>query len=584
MRHRYDPHYGKSRALVIGINAYNSVTPLGYAVSDAEGVAEALQRDLGFPGDGITLLCDKDATHSVILDAFHGFADSASDNDRLVVFFAGHGFTLPSRRGEVGFLVPVDGDPSRVASLIRMDELLRASELLPHKHVLFLLDACFSGLAFRRLAPQGGSKRFLQDMLQRHSRQAIAAGKGDETVADADGPLPEHSVFTGHLLNGLAGSAMKDGVLTANMLMAYVCHEVANDPHSVQTPHYGAMDGDGDMVLQGPDLFSADPDEKAACDLMVEVAPPAFPAEAVGRRPTALDSLKEYLSETQHRIRLDDLVTVELRRVLSLLDEESFPVSVPNFSTDDCIRRLVVYEDSTTDLLDMATLLGRWGVDAHRPLLGKLIARLCEPNGAQGGLTVLLALRWYPALLVLYSAGIGALAADSYDNLAAVLLQPTPDGHQVDVDRPAVLGIGAAVLELVRSDLFKGLAGHEQHYVPLSEYLHRLLQPRLDDLLYLGASYERLFDRLEIMFALVHVDQEEKGESLSRVWGPIGRFGWKHQSRQRERSPLRDIREEAEQAGAGWAPLQAGFFRGKLERFMEVWTAYQRTIEGLQWF
>jgi hypothetical protein len=59
------------------------------------------------------------------------------------------------------------------------------------------MDACYGGLAVSRDV-QAGSSRFLKDMYQRFSRQVITAGKADEVVADTGGPLPNHSVFTGH--------------------------------------------------------------------------------------------------------------------------------------------------------------------------------------------------------------------------------------------------------------------------------------------------------------------------------------------------------------------------------------------------
>ena len=75
--------------------------------------------------------------------------------------------------------------------------------------------------------------RLLKDMMQRYSRQVLASGKPDETVADGDGIRPGHSLFTAHLLNGLEGTSRIShlrGVLTAQGLMAYVYEKVGTDP------------------------------------------------------------------------------------------------------------------------------------------------------------------------------------------------------------------------------------------------------------------------------------------------------------------------------------------------------------------
>ncbi|MBW2618509.1 MAG: caspase family protein, partial [Deltaproteobacteria bacterium] len=247
----YRPNYSNSYALVIGINEYKSASPLAYAVNDAKVIARVLTEDFSFPKDNVSLLLDKKATRSAITKRFLSFAfGGAAINDRVFVFFAGHGLTSPSRSGgEVGFLVPYDGDQKNYASLIRWDELTRSSDLIEAKHILFLMDACYGGLAITRtLKP--GAMRFLKDMLLRSARQVLTAGKADEPVADYGGPRPGHSVFTGHLLEGLSGEAADpEGVITANGLMAYVHLKVSRDPNSKQTPHYGYLDGDGDFIF-----------------------------------------------------------------------------------------------------------------------------------------------------------------------------------------------------------------------------------------------------------------------------------------------------------------------------------------------
>src|SRR5438270_615909 len=101
------------------------------------------------------------------MSAFLRFTtEAASEDDRVFVFFAGHGCTRTGRRGEVGYLVPVDGIPDDVSSLVRWDDLTRNADWVPAKHASFVMDACYGGLAVTRaMAP--GASRFLKDMLRR---------------------------------------------------------------------------------------------------------------------------------------------------------------------------------------------------------------------------------------------------------------------------------------------------------------------------------------------------------------------------------------------------------------------------------
>jgi len=145
---------------------------------------------------------------------------------------------------------------------------------------------------------------------------------------------------------------------------------------------------------------------------------------------------------------------------------------------------------------------------------------------------------------------------------------------------PLSIPIGRAKVEL--TDAFKTLPGHERYYVPGSEYLYKLLQPDLDDLLFLGNDYERYFDRLEILLALVYADFEYKPEG--RVWGPLGRFAWKYRKRRREGNTFIEILEEAERQKDDWPPLKANLFSGSYERFIKIAKKFQEEIlNNLKW-
>jgi hypothetical protein len=249
---KYQPKYRESWALVIGINKYRHVSPLEIARADAESIRDVLVRRLQFPAKNITMLVDARATRARIMEKFLSY-ENLDPDDRLIVFFAGHGSTVNARRGPIGHLIPVDGNPDDKSTLIRWDDLTRNADIIPAKHILFIMDACYSGLAIHR-SGKAGERRFVTDMLQRASRQVIAAGKADETVADGGGPSGANSIFTGYLLQGIEGAAADDGgVITASNLMNFAYKKVATDSRSQQTPHFGHIDGDGDFILLLPD-------------------------------------------------------------------------------------------------------------------------------------------------------------------------------------------------------------------------------------------------------------------------------------------------------------------------------------------
>jgi hypothetical protein len=134
------------------------------------------------------------------------------------------------------------------------------------------------------------------------------------------------------------------------------------------------------------------------------------------------------------------------------------------------------------------------------------------------------------------------------------------------------------MLEVNRSDMWKSLPGHERHYAPQSEYIYKLLQPALEDHLYLGRSYESLFDRYEILRALMYADVDSRAD---HIWGPPGRFGWKYHS---SGNPYGELCGEARKHRDNWPPLKAGLFQGSYQRFEQVAKRYENELlSRLNW-
>jgi uncharacterized caspase-like protein len=578
LRFLFKTRYGVSRALIIGIDQYVQAPPLSYAVSDAIAIKEALIEKFAFPASEVVVQTDTAATKQAILRSFLRYAlDDVNVDDRLVVFFAGHGHTLSGSRGEVGYLVPHDANMADYSTFVRWDELTRNADLVRAKHVLFVMDACYGGLALTRAA-HPGTTRFLKDMMLRRARQVLTAGKADEVVADSGGPIPNHSVFTGHLLEALAGRATgPDGVMTASGVMAYVYSKVATDHNSHQTPHYGYIDGDGDMILAAPGLDELDSSDTKDLDRLVSI-PYAPEAEDLLGASTKVRRAKALLAAESGAIELHDLLMSELRRFLSLTSEDVFAVS-ETYSQDAFVSRLARYEEAVGDLALLLACVAHWGRPSHLSSLQKCIARSSDRLGTENGLVVWLALRWYPLLIELYCIGMAAIDGGRFDSLATAFAVPIGGS---DYDRSSLTFVEAAsnaLLELNRTNVLGQIPGHERKYTPLSDYLLKVLQPRLDDALFLGKSYESTFDTFEVFFALVTADARvARGGD---VWGPIGRFGWK---RDRDNGPLARLIAEASLKKADWPPLKAGLFGGSYERFEKVARQFVEITSRLGWF
>jgi peptidoglycan/xylan/chitin deacetylase (PgdA/CDA1 family)/tetratricopeptide (TPR) repeat protein len=248
--------YRDSWAVIIGINDYQKWPKLRYAVNDANGMEDILVSRFGFQRDHIRKLINGEATRQRIMEVL---GDELSDSrkvqreDRVFFFFAGHGATRTLEDGrQIGFIVPADADRSNYDSTaISMTALREAADLIPAKHVYFVMDSCYSGLAMSRGAGAFSRDRsYLEEVTRRTARQILTAGGAEQEVAD-DGPNG-HSVFTWALLQGLDGAADLDGngVITASELGAYISPIVSS--FARQTPAVGNLVGSegGEFIFE----------------------------------------------------------------------------------------------------------------------------------------------------------------------------------------------------------------------------------------------------------------------------------------------------------------------------------------------
>jgi len=577
----YQPIYHNSWALIIGINDYQHAPLLSYAKNDAEAVAEVLVEKFGFQENNITKLYDQAATAEKIRASYLRFAspELVGEEDRILVFFAGHGHTIAGNRGDVGYLVPVDGKVDDLSTLIRWDELTRNADLINAKHIMMIMDACFSGLIFTRALPQGQT-RYLKSMVKRYSRQVLTAGKADETVADAGGPIPKHSIFTGHLIQALNGSAADEkGIITASMVMAYVARKVSCDPYSRQSPHYGHYEGDGDFVFQPPMQMESLSEKKIDEDILIAI--PFFDEKKlISDHDQFLDQVKEYLADERYQIKLDTLVTQETRKALALQTKDAFPLNSSIFNDDDVHNRLQQYEKITENMLTICIALAHWGTGEQMVVLRKMISRYSDHIVTDYGYTVFLNMRWYPVSLMLYIGAISAIAADNYVNLAALFTAEVSNPQHGYGKQYCIMAAVEGMKQLDREEIFKKVFPKINYYAPRSEYMFKLIQPIVDDVIFLGESFESVFDKCEIFIALSYYYYSEAFRE-SGGWGPPGRFAWKYLDS--GETALTDMINEAERMKDEWAPLKAGFFGGSYEKFRKVADGYIEFMKKLNW-
>ena len=279
----YQPFYATARAVLVGIDDYQNpqFSPLGRAEQDARDLAAVIAAP---PYDfDVSMLLGADATRQAILDALYDAQEASSADDCLLVYFAGHGYTIPTQFGrETGFLACADTIPERHHTALRMDELTGTRDYNPAKHIAFILDACFSGAALGLTRTQSGPA---EHYLTRRAYQVMSAGAPDQAV-------PDYYSMTSHLLSMLRDH---QELLTLDGLAAELRDTITAESGGKQIPLHGHMTGS-----QGGAFVFYTPTVKEPVDLLPDSVRRGLRSDNVEVRFYAVDGAARLLADPVH--------------------------------------------------------------------------------------------------------------------------------------------------------------------------------------------------------------------------------------------------------------------------------------------
>ena len=224
------PTVPRGYALVVGVSKYKNLAAplqLDSPEKDAEAVYRVLISQAGgaFPAENVHVLLGPKATLENIRYEIEVWLPSvAQSTDRVVVFFAGHGFVKDGR----GYLAPSDVDPSRLDAtaypMTRLGQVL-ATQVKANWKVL-LADACHSG----KINPETTNEKLDQQFsgLPKDFLTLTAATERERSYEDPT-LATGYGLFSYYLTQAWRGNADNDpcdGVITANELRDYVVTHV----------------------------------------------------------------------------------------------------------------------------------------------------------------------------------------------------------------------------------------------------------------------------------------------------------------------------------------------------------------------
>jgi tetratricopeptide (TPR) repeat protein/uncharacterized caspase-like protein len=242
----------RSYAVVIGVAAYKNLpatAQLAFPNRDAEDIYAALISPEGgqFPAENVHKLINERATVANIRHELEEWLPSVTkDNDRVLVYFAGHGFVSSGK----GWLAPYDVDIHNIAgTAYPMDSLGSTfGSKIKGKWKVLITDSCHSGA----ITPEADRKQVNDTLLDlQKSLFSLTASRDREQSFESDQWGGGHGVFTYYVVKGLEGEADTngDGIVDADELAEYVHTNVRLATGGAQNPTSERGSFDPNMLL-----------------------------------------------------------------------------------------------------------------------------------------------------------------------------------------------------------------------------------------------------------------------------------------------------------------------------------------------
>jgi len=277
--------------------------------------------------------------------------------------------------------------------------------------------------------------------------------------------------------------------------------------------------------------------------------------------------VKRYIVRAENRILLHDLVYDETEKAYGQMDPEKFHGRRVSDVSAELAKRLSAYE-SIMDVLLEAVITGCYWGSEHQDYIWRHVAeRLGDPPGPTSGLLIAwTALRLYPASLVVYGGGIGAILANKFSTLAALLKAQVAHPY---ADRTAspLKTVTAANRVHYGTVLENGLAEYMPGKKSYSNYLFDLLGARFSSFDPSQREYEVAFDVFEYCLGLI----VQLAPATTVAWSPVGRAAWRASSFYEPDGPTSP-------SNARMAAIAEALFERGIDEYRVAKTAYDKWV------
>lgn len=268
---------GITYALIIAVENYNQPSDfkkVAYATKDAKDLKDALIA-VGVHKDDIKPLIDKDAAHSAINAELKGLSKKVTKDDRVIIFFAGHGAYFD----ETNWIIPVDAYKTNMRdTCIKIDNLLGQLKKTGTKRNLIFIDSCHSGFEPGENVRDIDDSFLPDELIYNYMNEEYCCGfasskSNQKSISD---PSLQNGVWTHFLVKALKGEGGKiyqKGILFSDKLQSYLNKKVAEfvkmntTTKKDQTPIMFGNLTDKFVIADLNELFDKEEKEKMVNDI-----------------------------------------------------------------------------------------------------------------------------------------------------------------------------------------------------------------------------------------------------------------------------------------------------------------------------
>ena len=231
---------GKYYALLIGNAKYDNWATLSSPVNDINEIHNILKNKYKFD----EILKIPNATRSKIFKSLKKMKDLVTDNDYLLIYYAGHGEQDTQR----AYWIPVDVDKEWDPEWIDTVTITAAIQRISARHILLMIDSCYLGSSFK------GNK---SEIIKTESDwNAVEANKGLKNraglVLASGGETPvvdtvidnKHSLFAYKFIDIL--NKNEDYITSSNIFLKIKKYhsKQSQTPQFYGVENWGHLDGD----------------------------------------------------------------------------------------------------------------------------------------------------------------------------------------------------------------------------------------------------------------------------------------------------------------------------------------------------